>query len=917
MSHKHAVESQARRWQAGGSGVFLLVLGVVLAGLFWRVADPARVVFNNDGPLGAQMAAQVRVPATFTGAWMDLNGFGTRSPGAPPNITVGFFWLLGPLWFSKLYAPITLLILGAGAWFLFRQLRLGPPAALLGGLAAALAPDFFCVSCWGVGPQAVCFGLNYLALGLVVSPQPLRPWLRYPLAGLAVGMGVMEAYDIGAIFSAFTALFVMVHALVTTPGPVKGFVQGGLRVATLAGFAVFIAATVLVNLVGTQIKGVAGTGQDAQTKAEGWDKATWGSFPVSEVPGLIVPGVFGYRMMGLQGAPENEAYWGKGGRDPSWDRYFASGKQGPPPHGPIRWGGGGSYLGVLVMLIAFWALLQSFRKEQSVFALTERRFIWFWTAVAVVCLLLSFGRNAPFYQFFYALPYASTIRIPSKFIHVLQWALLIVFAYGVSGLGRSCMEPPATMTRDLVSQLQSWWARASAFDKRWVKGTALLLGACVLGWLAYIRSRSSLVEYLQEVQFDEIAANAIASFSISQVGVFVLLLAVALGLFTLVLSGYFNGRRVVVGTVLLAAFLVVDLARVGSRWVMTYDWKDRYLNAADNGVFQFLRRKPHEGRVAVWPFQLPPQFGIVQQLYQVEWLQHQFQYYNIQSLDIIQMPRMPQDIAAFQGALTSDGRSNTLHCVARRWQLANTRYLLGPAGLFPMLNSEIDPARRFRPLMLFEFYQNQAGGTILARTNSEGPFALFEFTGALPRAKLVSQWKVSTNDTATIQDWVKGIQARVSVEMGASLAAQSPVDLATLHELASPTFDPAQTVLLSEPLPAPAGTNQVTGEVSFENYAPKRLVLRARTAAPAVLLLNDKYDPDWTVTLNGQPARLLRCNFIMRGVFLEKPGDYRVEFRFAPPQRGLYVSLAALGVTALLLGVLVVSVRRQAGSKAG
>ena len=38
--------------------------------------------------------------------------------------------------------------------------------------------------------------------------------------------------------------------------------------------------------------------------------------------------------------------------------------------------------------------------------------------------------------------------------------------------------------------------------------------------------------------------------------------------------------------------------------------------------------------------------------------------------------------------------------------------------------------------MTFEFYRDRADGPILTRTNATGPFALFEFTGALPRAQL-------------------------------------------------------------------------------------------------------------------------------------------------------------------------------------
>src|SRR5204863_4676712 len=92
--------------------------------------------------------------------------------------------------------------------------------------------------------------------------------------------------------------------------------------------------------------------------------------------------------------------------------------------------------------------------------------------------------------------------------------------------------------------------------------------------------------------------------------------------------------------------------------------------------------------------------------------------------------------------------------------------------------------------------------------NTNGQWAVFDFTGALPRAKLFANWKVSTNEPAKLQAWVKSVQPRLEPESASSLATQSPADLATLHELADPSFDPAQTVLLAEPLPLLPGTNQ-------------------------------------------------------------------------------------------------------------
>ncbi|HYA79157.1 MAG TPA: hypothetical protein VED19_01450, partial [Candidatus Nitrosopolaris sp.] len=65
------------------------------------------------------------------------------------------------------------------------------------------------------------------------------------------------------------------------------------------------------------------------------------------------------------------------------------------------------------------------------------------------------------------------------------------------------------------------------------------------------------------------------------------------------------------------------------------------------------------------------------------------------------------------------------------------------------------------------------------------------------------------------------------------------------------------------------------------------------------------------VTINGRPATLLRCNFIMRGVFLP-PGAHTVEFKFSLPHKPFYVTLTALGVGILLCGLLMIATRRNA-----
>jgi hypothetical protein len=550
---------------------------------------------------------------------------------------------------------------------------------------------------------------------------------------------------------------------------------------------------------------------------------------------------------------------------------------------------------MLVLAVAIWAVAQSFRQKNSAYSLMQRKLIWFWLGATAVSLLLAFGRYAPFYQLFYLLPYASTIRNPSKFMHTLHWCLLILFAYGLYGLERRYLASTAASTiLDLQAHIKGWWARADSFDKKWTIRSILVIIASLLGWLVYAASRTALEKHLQDIGFGEPAlARQVAGFSIAEVGWFILFLILTVGLLTLVLSGRFAGPRARMAGVLLGALLVIDLSRANLPWIVYWNYPEKY---ASNPVIDKLRDKPYQQRVAMFPLErflrpdrLPPEarplFQVYQQLngvYRVEWMQQQFQYYNIQCLDIVQMPREPVDLLAYEGALAVNP--------VRRWELTNTRYLFAPTAMLEPLNQQIDPVqRRFRILTQFEIEPKPGVANptsyeqLTAILSSNGPCALFEFTGALPRAKLYTHWLVDTNDKST------------------------------LTNLASVSFAPADTVLVANTSPTAnpvAGTNQSPGSLEFVSYAPKKLQFRATTTAASVLLLNEHFDPNWKVSVDGKPETLVRCNYLMQGVALSE-GKHAIEFRFQPPLNSLWVSIAGIGLSLVLAGVLTLVPRRR------
>src|SRR5436190_20002806 len=131
---------------------------------------------------------------------------------------------------------------------------------------------------------------------------------------------------------------------------------------------------------------------------------------------------------------------------------------------------------------------------------------------------------------------------------------------------------------------------------------------------------------------------------------FVLMLILAASLMTLILSGVFSGARAKWAGFVIGGLVVIDLARADAPWIVYYDYKEKYVTSP---IIEKLREKPYEHRVTAELMPLSQGFlvpGYAGQLYYAEWLQHHFQYYRIQSLDIIQLPREPEFDRAYMSA---------------------------------------------------------------------------------------------------------------------------------------------------------------------------------------------------------------------------------------------------------------------------
>src|SRR5258707_11966727 len=99
------------------------------------------------------------------------------------------------------------------------------------------------------------------------------------------------------------------------------------------------------------------------------------------------------------------------------------------------------------------------------------------------------------------------------------------------------------------------------------------------------------------------------------------------------------------------------------------------------------------------------------------------------------MSRVSEDWAAFEAGMHGDGSPQL---ITRRWQLTNTRYIIGPAAFVEALNQQIDPVqRRFRIALAFDIGLKPGVPRFTGRLEEltavpkpDGQCALIEFTGS-------------------------------------------------------------------------------------------------------------------------------------------------------------------------------------------
>lgn len=885
---------------------------VVLVALFALLASAIcqeRSLLSPDNPAFLGSVIKKQLFCLLRGEWATpLLGMPQQPiPLSPDRILL---WLPVELYHPLSYA-INVLFTFAATAYLLRVLRLGWPAAVLGGLAMSLSGHYFTliaaghISKFRMVPFAVLLfafvtravesGAGILRCESRTRWKPLLKTVFYSImAGTAAGCGLSEHEDVMFMFLLLAVVYSIFAFIRCWPkseavggdqdnaggkqawhGYVGRMIVGGL-LATVFFTGVMMPKLASTFLITLQVRSSM-VGGENETRDAKYEFATNWSLPPEELVEFVVPCLFGTES-GDPAAP----YWGRLGRSLRWEE---------TKQGLMNLRQHTVYLGAIQMVFAVLAVVMvlgakrremeedggrrtevrdqrsevrgqesevrgqesEIRNQKS--EIGARGQVIFWSIAWVVCVLMALGRYGPAYQIFFSLPLADSIRAPVKFMHLVELCTCVLFAYGVhfflceikrmSKVPEDVADSPKTAKGSdskMEAQSSSPGGHSGARTFMYFAIACAVLGCVALVAAGVvIADSSSVVDAVSKVGLKDAATKLV----LNMAGAFFHSAVLFLFCMAIFIAARKLGARpkAAMGIwMLLLMALAADLVLVDRRFVRTSDQRSYY---AMNSVLQTLK----DSQPARVSFPAQDWLGQV-------WPKFAFNVYEIDKLDLSFVSSYA-DMKEFFGVLMATASPE------RMWQLTNTRFIVAPAQLWARL-AKVPGVRLLKTFGAVP--EGESGFKIVEVQPQQASHVLAENTNALPRVALYYNWK--------------------------SVGGEA-------KELADPSWDPARTVLLTGG--ESGGGDEPAVPVENLKYTPEDISFKVSAKADAVALLNDRYDPNWKVWVDGKEAMLLKCNYLMRGVRVPA-GEHEVRFKYVSPYITMVkIRFMTLGVVLLLL----------------
>jgi len=438
----HRIAEVPDRW-----ALRLMVIAIIAFALimFRQVLVPGVCLFTTDDNIGQMQFAKNGISVLATGNYTDTSLVGM--PGGAVSImgwNAWMVWLLPNRFYINWMHALNLVLASVFLTMFLRRQGAGWAAICLACLTTFwLGSNLTLTYAGHLGK----FGLLMVAsvalycISRALARQTSILWGI--LAGGVLAFMLMEQLDVALFFGLALGAYALFLAI--RQWQAHGtWAKSAVAIILMVGMPLLISATMMFVSYASNIKGAAS--MQTESAREKWEYVTQWSWPPDESIDFIAPGYMGWRSGELAGP-----YWGQMGRSAGWEQ---------TRQGFMNFKLENTYLGIIPILLALFAVLMaimgrkanaecrmknaelaesggSARSREWTTADSGRRAeIIFWACVAVITLLLAFGKFFPLYALFYKLPLVNSIRNPNKFLQVFQLALGILTAYGLDGMLR-------------------------------------------------------------------------------------------------------------------------------------------------------------------------------------------------------------------------------------------------------------------------------------------------------------------------------------------------------------------------------------------------------------------------------------------------------------------------------------------------
>ena len=104
-----------------------------------------------------------------------------------------------------------------------------------------------------------------------------------------------------------------------------------------------------------------------------------------------------------------------------------------------------------------------------------------------------------------------------------------------------------------------------------------------------------------------------------------------------------------------------------------------------------------------------------------------------------------------------------------------------------------------------------------------------------------------------------------------------------------------------------SATNDSTAKATLTDYAPNNLKYNVSSKNGGVVVFSEIYYPEWTATVDGQPAEVGRVNYVLRAINV-KPGNHKVVLDFHPKSITTTETVSYIASALLILAIILLIV---------